>query len=136
MGLWIVEADILKGARPHLGSSDRQFVRRLEAGRSPDLSFEAESVRLIDSPLVAETADWLGGKAKELGSLLAADRAVEYVAILRAFPEFRQHHEPKPLHEDIVRAVCGEMIDPFAELPAHPHGGAAFLTLQRIRMLA
>lgn len=73
-------------------------------------------VRLIDSPLVAETADWLGGKAKELGSLLAADRAVEYVAILRAFAGFRQHHEPEPLHEDIVRAVCGETPDPFAEL--------------------
>ncbi len=89
---------------------------RSEAGRSPNLSSEVESVRLIDSPLVTETADWLGGKTKELGSLLSSDRAVEYVAILRAFAEFRRHHEPEPLHEDIVRAVCGEMPDPFAEL--------------------
>lgn len=89
---------------------------RSEAGRSPNLLSEAESVRLIDSPLVTETADWLGGKTKELGSLLSSDRAVEYVAILRAFSEFRRHHEPEPLHEDIVRAVCGEMPDPFAEL--------------------
>ena len=89
---------------------------RSEAGRSPNLSSEAESVRLTDSPLVAETADWLGDKTKELGSLLSSDRAVEYVAILRAFSEFRRHHEPEPLHEDIVRTVCGEMPDPFAEL--------------------
>ena len=89
---------------------------RSESGRSPNLSSEAEPVRLIDSPLVAETADWLGGKTKELGSLLSSDRAVEYAAILRAFSEFRRHHEPEPLHEDSVRAVCGEMEDPFAEL--------------------
>ncbi|MDD4018541.1 MAG: DUF2397 family protein [Kiritimatiellae bacterium] len=81
-----------------------------------EASVASESVRLIDSPLVAETADWLGDKTKELGSLLSSDRAVEYVAILRAFAEFRRHHEPEPLHEDIVRAVCGEMPDPFAEL--------------------
>ena len=73
-------------------------------------------VRLIDSPLVAETADWLGGKAKELGGLLAAERAVEYVAVLRAFAGFRRSHEPEPLHEDIARAVCGDTPDPFAEL--------------------
>lgn len=75
----------------------------------------AESVRFIDSPLVASTAEWVGGKIKTLGGLLAADRAVEYVAILRAFAEFRQHHVPEPLHEDIAHAVCGESFVPFAE---------------------
>lgn len=81
-----------------------------------EASVASESERFIDSPLVTETADWLGGKTKELGSLLSSDRAVEYVAILRAFVEFRQHHEPEPLHEDIARTVCGEASDPFAEL--------------------
>lgn len=33
-----------------------------------ETSAASESVRLIDSPLVAETVGWLGGKAKELGS--------------------------------------------------------------------
>ena len=89
---------------------------RSEASRESEASAVSESVRLIDSPLVTETADWIGGKTRELGSLLSSDRAVEYVAILRAFAEFRRHHEPEPLHEDIVRAVCGEMPDPFAEL--------------------
>lgn len=88
---------------------------RVGVSREPDAS-ASESARLIDSPLVASTAEWVGGKIKELGSLLAADRAVEYVAILRVFAGFRQHHEPEPLHEDIVRAVCGETPDPFAEL--------------------
>lgn len=73
-------------------------------------------VRLIESPLIAETANWLDGKAKELGSLLAAERAVEYVAVLRAFADFRRSHEPEPLHEDIAHAVCGDTPDPFAEL--------------------
>lgn len=89
---------------------------RSDVYNGSEASVASESVRLIDSPLVAETADWLGDKTKELGSLLSSDRAVEYVAILRAFAEFRRHHEPEPLHEDIVRAVCGEMPDPFAEL--------------------
>lgn len=88
---------------------------RPAAGCSPDSSSDFEAARPIASPLVAETADWLGAKAKELGSLLSSERAVEYVAILRAFAEFRRHHEPEPLHEDIVRAVCGETPDPLDE---------------------
>ncbi len=89
---------------------------RSDASSRSEASVVSESVRLINSPLVAKTADWLGDKTKELGSLLSSDRAVEYVAILRAFVEFRQHHEPEPLHEDIARTVCGEASDPFAEL--------------------
>ena len=87
-----------------------------DASSGSEASAASESVRFIDSPLVTETADWLSGKTKELGSLLSSDRAVEYVAILRAFVEFRQHHEPEPLHEDIACTVCGEASDPFAEL--------------------
>jgi len=68
----------------------------------------AQPVRLIASPLVDETAAWLAGKLPSLGALLASERAVEYVAILRAFADFRRHHEPEPLHEDVVRAVCGD----------------------------
>lgn len=75
----------------------------------------AAAERLIDSPLVSETKPWLEGQAKVLGAVLAADRAVEYVAILRALAEFRRHHEPEPLHEDVVRRVCGETGGPVAE---------------------
>lgn len=71
--------------------------------------------RLIDSPLVDDTRPWLEGQAKVLGAVLAADRAVEYVAILRALAEFRRHHEPEPLHEDVSRRVCGEAGGPAAE---------------------
>lgn len=85
-------------------------------GESASKSSAAEPVRLIDAPLVNESLGWLDGKAKELGALLSADRAAEYIAILRAFAEFRRQHEPEPLHEDVVRAVCGEEADPFAEL--------------------
>ena len=70
---------------------------------------------LIASPLVTETAEWLETRAKTLGNLLASDRAVEYVAILRAFVAFREGHEPEPLHEDLARAVCGEDAAPEAE---------------------
>jgi len=68
----------------------------------------AESVTLIASPLVDETAAWLEGRMPVLGTLLASSRAVEYVAILRAFADFRRHHEPEPLHEDIAQTVCGD----------------------------
>lgn len=88
---------------------------RPDAASGPGLAASG-LIRLIDSPLVAETANWLDGKAKELGSLLAAERAVEYVAVLRAFADFRRSHEPEPLHEDIAHAVCGDTPDPFAEL--------------------
>ena len=75
----------------------------------------AAPTALIASPLVAETADWLEARAKTLGNLLASERAVEYVAILRAFVGFREGHEPEPLHEDLVLAVCGEDAAPEAE---------------------
>ena len=96
-------------------------MKRGRSNRDEDLFAESNarttpSGGFIDSPLVAETAAWFGNKTRELGSLLSSDRAVEYVAILRAFAEFRQHHEPEPLHEDIVNAVCGEAADPAAEL--------------------
>ena len=71
---------------------------------------------LIASPLVAETAGWLETRAKTLGNLLASERAVEYVAILRAFVKFREGHEPEPLHEDLMREVCGEDAAPGSEL--------------------
>jgi len=69
-----------------------------------------ESVKLIASPLVDETAAWLAGKMPTLGTLLASDRAVEYVAILRAMVDFRRRHEPEPLHEDVAHAVCGDEV--------------------------
>lgn len=75
-----------------------------------------EPTVLIESPLVAETAGWLEKRAKTLGSLLASERAVEYVAILRAFVKFREGHEPEPLHEDLAREVCGEDAAPDADL--------------------
>ena len=74
-----------------------------------------EPTALIASPLVDETAGWLEARAKTLGNLLASDRAVEYVAILRAFVKFREGHEPEPLHEDLAREVCGEDAAPDAE---------------------
>ena len=54
-------------------------------------------------------------RAKTLGNLLASERAVEYVAILRAFVKFREGHEPEPLHEDLAHEVCGEDAAPDAE---------------------
>lgn len=67
-----------------------------------------EPVVLIDSPLVSESAEWLATRATTLGSLLASERAPEYVAILRAFAVMRDGHEPEPLHEDLLVKVCGE----------------------------
>lgn len=67
-----------------------------------------ESVKLIGSPLVKETEAWLAARATTLGNLFASERAAEYVAILRAFAQFRAGHEPEPLHEDLARVVCGE----------------------------
>ncbi|MBO4448146.1 MAG: hypothetical protein J5807_01545, partial [Kiritimatiellae bacterium] len=71
-------------------------------GTSPSLP-----IALIDSPLVDDTRTLLENRATTLGSLLASERAVEYVACLRAFVDFRERHEPEPLHEDIETAVCG-----------------------------
>ena len=66
------------------------------------------AVSLIDSALVSESAVWLSKRAVTLGNLLASDRAAEYVAILRAFAKLREGHEPEPLHESVLREVCGE----------------------------
>ncbi|MBQ6140163.1 MAG: hypothetical protein IJI54_02670 [Kiritimatiellae bacterium] len=79
------------------------------AGRPPyrdDAS--VGDVSLIKSPLVDETKEWLSARALTLGNMLASERAVEYVAILRALAAFRAEHEPEPLHEDVERKVCGE----------------------------
>lgn len=65
-------------------------------------------VSLISSPLVGQTKEWLSARALTLGNMLASERAVEYVAILRALAAFRAEHEPEPLHEDVERKVCGE----------------------------
>lgn len=79
-------------------------------GKGGESVMPAEAVRLIASPLVDETAAWLAGKMPTLGALLASDRAVEYVAILRAMVDFRRRHEPEPLHEDVALAVCGDEV--------------------------
>ena len=71
-------------------------------------------VSLISSLLVEETKDWLSERALTLGNMLASERAVEYVAILRALAAFRDEHEPEPLHEDVELKVCGEDADPSA----------------------
>lgn len=68
----------------------------------------------IDSPLVDDTLELLSERKTTLGNLLASERAVEYVACLRAFVEFRERHEPEPLHEDLEEAVCGEDAQPSA----------------------
>ena len=78
-------------------------------GTSPSLP-----IALIGSPLVDDTRTLLENRATTLGSLLASERAVEYVACLRAFVDFRERHEPEPLHEDIETAVCGEDASPAA----------------------
>ena len=79
-----------------------------------ELTSQSLPVALIDSPLVDETRTLLENRATTLGSLLASERAVEYVACLRAFVDFRERHEPEPLHEDIETAVCGEDASPAA----------------------
>ena len=67
-----------------------------------------EAVSLISSQLVGQTKEWLSARALTLGNMLASERVVEYVAILRALAGFRAEHEPEPLHEDVERKVCGE----------------------------
>ena len=71
-------------------------------------------VALISSPLVEETEDWLSKRALTLGNMLSSERAAEYVACLRALAQFREEHEPEPLHEDVELKVCGEDADAFA----------------------
>ena len=85
------------------------------AGVSSEPVAMTVSTPLIDSALVAESAVWLSKRAVTLGNLLASDRAAEYVAILRAFAKLREGHEPEPLHESVLREVCGEDASPDAE---------------------
>ena len=68
----------------------------------------AETAAVIDSPQVTAARAFIARRARTLGSLLASERAAEYVAILRAFVDFRARHEPEPIHEDLEGAVCGE----------------------------
>ncbi len=79
-----------------------------------DVTSPSVPIALIDSPLVDDTRMLLEKRATTLGSLLASERAAEYVACLRAFVDFRKRHEPEPLHEDIETAVCGEDASPAA----------------------
>ena len=89
----------------HAGSATGSAV----AGRPPYRDdAPVGDVSLIRSPLVDETKEWLSARALTLGNMLASERAVEYVAILRALAAFRVEHEPEPLHEDVERKVCGE----------------------------
>ena len=89
-----------------------------EAGGSPSSATTVDAQErvppLIDSPLVDEARELLFGRAMTLGNLLASERAVEYVACLRAFVAFRDSHEPEPLHEDLEEKVCGEDASPTA----------------------
>ena len=94
---------------------------RPRKNESPDLFASASGVQAdvpsasIRSPFVDETRKMLSGRSTTLGNMLASERAVEYVAILRALAAFRENHEPEPLHEDVVRKVCGDEADSFAE---------------------
>ena len=85
------------------------------AGVSSEPVAMTVSTPLINSALVAESAVWLSKRSVTLGNLLASDRAAEYVAILRAFAKLREGHEPEPLHESVLREVCGEDASPDAE---------------------
>ena len=98
-------ADLFAEVDGHAGRTTLPAV----AGRPPyrDDAFVGD-VSLIRSPLVDETKEWLSDRALTLGNMLASERAVEYVAILRALAAFRAEHEPEPLHEDVERKVCGE----------------------------
>jgi len=99
---------VRKGAREATGDL---FAAAEGGGRGGRVALPGDGasvVPLIASPLVEETAEWLAGRTPVLGALLSSDRAVEYVAILRAFADFRRRHEPEPLHEDVAHAVCGE----------------------------
>lgn len=94
--------------------------RRRAGGETGDLFVAADGtssslpVAQIESPLVDDTRTLLENRSTSLGSLLASERAVEYVACLRAFVDFRERHEPEPLHEDIEAAVCGDDAPPVA----------------------
>ena len=94
---------------PHQESVD------LFASVAADGNAGIPSTPAIDSPLVAETREWLSRRAVTLGNLLSSERAAEYVACLRALAAFREEHEPEPLHEDVAARVCGEDATPSAE---------------------
>ena len=93
-------------------------MKRRDESRATDLFANMDNVGTpslpTSSPLVEETKDWLSARALTLGNMLASERAVEYVAILRALAAFRDEHEPEPLHEDVELKVCGEDADPTA----------------------
>jgi len=93
-------------------------VKRRDERRATDLFVNMDGAGTpsipTSSPLVEETKDWLSARALTLGNMLASERAVEYVAILRALAAFRDEHEPEPLHEDVELKVCGEEADPSA----------------------
>ena len=95
-------------------------MKRRHEIQAEDLFSEVDGsvgdVSLISSPLVEETKGWLSERALTLGNMLASERAVEYVAILRALAAFRDEHEPEPLHEDVEAKLCGEDADPSAAL--------------------
>ena len=104
-------ADLFAEVDDHAGRMTLPAV----TGRPPyhdDVS--VGDVSLIRSPLVEETKNWRSERALTLGNMLASERAVEYVAILRALAAFREEHEPEPLHEAVELKVCGEDADPSA----------------------
>ena len=70
----------------------------------------------IASPMVELARELLANRSLTLGNLLASEHAAEYVAVLRAFVDFRARHEPEPLHEDMELAVCGEESDAASRL--------------------
>ena len=89
----------------------------LDLFASPSCAASEESLPAsIKSPLVDETREMLSARSMTLGNMLASERAVEYVAILRALAVFRENHEPEPLHEDVARKVCGDDADSFAAI--------------------
>ena len=114
-------ADATKRVPPGVGHADATGNRRLSVVRAVHEPTRSESegervppTPLIDSPLVDDTRNLLENRVTTLGSLLSSERAVEYVACLRAFVDFRERHEPEPLHEDLETAVCGEDASPAA----------------------
>lgn len=76
---------------------------------------DSTSGAALISPFIAETREMLAQRKMSLGNMLASDRAVEYLSILRALASFREEHEPEPLHEDVFLRVCGETADATAE---------------------
>lgn len=89
-----------------------------DLGVAPDAQSSSDGASWmgqISSPAIEKSKLFLVNRKRELGSVLTSDRAVEYVAILRAFADFRARHEPEPLHEDLMLAVCGDESDAFSQ---------------------